>query len=130
MLTIDPDALRDNAAQASQLLKALSHPDRLMLLCRLAEGERSVSELEPLVEVYQPSLSQQLGILRAPTIEEAFEWAATLATQPLPRGLSTADPVPDNVSPNLVRRILERVGHKVAANVPDQLGHASLPRSP
>jgi DNA-binding transcriptional ArsR family regulator len=64
MLTIDPDALRDNAAQASQLLKALSHPDRLMLLCRLAEGERSVSELEPLVEVYQPSLSQQLGILR------------------------------------------------------------------
>ena len=64
MLTIDPDALRDNAAQASQLLKALSHPDRLMLLCRLAEGERSVSELEPLVDVYQPSLSQQLGILR------------------------------------------------------------------
>ncbi len=64
MLTIDPDALRDNAAQASQLLKALSHPDRLMLQCRLAEGERSVSELEPLVEVYQPSLSQQLGILR------------------------------------------------------------------
>ena len=64
MLTIDPDALRDNAAQASQLLKALSHPDRLMLLCRLAEGERSVSELEPLVDVYQTSLSQQLGILR------------------------------------------------------------------
>lgn len=64
MPTIDPAALRDNAAQASQLLKALSHPDRLMLLCRLAEGERSVSELEPLVGVYQPSLSQQLGILR------------------------------------------------------------------
>lgn len=64
MPTIDPDALRDNAAQASQLLKALSHPDRLMLLCRLAEGERSVSELESLVGVYQPSLSQQLGILR------------------------------------------------------------------
>ncbi|BAP15547.1 ArsR family transcriptional regulator [Alcanivorax sp. NBRC 101098] len=64
MTTIDPDTLRDNAVQASQLLKALSHPDRLMLLCRLAEGERSVSELEPLVGVYQPSLSQQLGILR------------------------------------------------------------------
>ena len=64
MPTIDPAALRDNAAQASQLLKALSHPDRLMLLCRLAEGERSVSELEPLVGVYQPSLSQQLGVLR------------------------------------------------------------------
>lgn len=64
MTTIDPGTLRDNAVEASQLLKALSHPDRLMLLCRLAEGERSVSELEPLVGVYQPSLSQQLGILR------------------------------------------------------------------
>ena len=64
MQTLDLDALRDNATEAGQLLKALSHPDRLMLLCRLAEGERSVSELEPLVGVYQPSLSQQLGILR------------------------------------------------------------------
>ena len=44
MQTLDMDALRDNATDASQLLKALSHPDRLLLLCQLTEGERSVSE--------------------------------------------------------------------------------------
>lgn len=64
MQTLDLDALRDNATEASQLLKALSHPDRLLLLCQLTDGERSVSELEELVGVYQPSLSQQLGVLR------------------------------------------------------------------
>ncbi|WP_320158768.1 metalloregulator ArsR/SmtB family transcription factor [Psychrobacter immobilis] len=50
--------------QASQLLKSLSHPDRLLLLCQLTQGEYCVSELEGLVGVGQPSLSQQLGILR------------------------------------------------------------------
>ena len=50
--------------QASQLLKSLSHPDRLLLLCQLTQGEYCVSELEDLVGVGQPSLSQQLGILR------------------------------------------------------------------
>ena len=50
--------------QASQLLKSLSHPDRLLLLCQLTQGEYCVSELEKLVGVGQPSLSQQLGILR------------------------------------------------------------------
>ncbi len=61
----DADSLRDNAREASQMLKALSHPDRLMLLCQLADGEeRSVSELETLTELHQPSLSQQIGVLR------------------------------------------------------------------
>lgn len=50
--------------QASQLLKSLSHPDRLLLLCQLTQGEYCVGELESLVGIAQPSLSQQLGILR------------------------------------------------------------------
>ena len=50
--------------QASQLLKSLSHPDRLLLLCQLTQGEYCVGELERLVGLGQPSLSQQLGILR------------------------------------------------------------------
>lgn len=49
---------------ASALLKALSHPDRLLLLCQLSQGEFCVSELEVLLGIHQPSLSQQLGILR------------------------------------------------------------------
>lgn len=56
--------MQQASLQASQLLKSLSHPDRLLLLCQLTQGEYCVSELETLVGVNQPSLSQQLGILR------------------------------------------------------------------
>lgn len=58
------DQMQQSADQASQLLKSLSHPDRLMLLCQLTQGEYCVSELEEQVGLGQPSLSQQLGILR------------------------------------------------------------------
>lgn len=56
--------MQSSALKASQLLKSLSHPDRLLLLCQLTQGEYCVGELETLVGVGQPSLSQQLGILR------------------------------------------------------------------
>lgn len=56
--------MQQASLQASQLLKSLSHPDRLLLLCQLTQGEYCVSELERLIGVGQPSLSQQLGILR------------------------------------------------------------------
>lgn len=56
--------LHNNADAASQLLKALSNPVRLLLLCQLVEAEHSVGELEEATGVRQPSLSQQLGVLR------------------------------------------------------------------
>jgi DNA-binding transcriptional ArsR family regulator len=62
--TIDPQLMRDAAAQATALLRALAHEDRLLLLCELSQGEQSVSELEELMDLHQPSLSQQLGVLR------------------------------------------------------------------
>ena len=52
------------AEQAANLFKALSHPDRLILLCQLSQGEFCVGELEENLDIHQPSLSQQLGILR------------------------------------------------------------------
>ena len=52
------------AVKASRLLKALANPDRLLLLCQLTQGEHCVSEMEALVGVLQPTLSQQLGVLR------------------------------------------------------------------
>lgn len=61
---LDIDRLKANAASASALLKALANPDRLLLLCQLSQGERSVSELEQLLGIQQPTLSQQLGVLR------------------------------------------------------------------
>ncbi|MGN5594150.1 metalloregulator ArsR/SmtB family transcription factor [Stutzerimonas nitrititolerans] len=64
MKQLDIQQLRANADAAGQLLKALGNPDRLLLLCQLVEGERSVSELETLLGIQQPTLSQQLGVLR------------------------------------------------------------------
>jgi DNA-binding transcriptional ArsR family regulator len=59
------DRMVDNAKRASDFLKALAHESRLMILCILAEGEKSVSELEDILELRQPTVSQQLARLRA-----------------------------------------------------------------
>jgi ArsR family transcriptional regulator len=61
---LDIERLRANAASAGALLKALANPDRLLLLCQLSQGERNVSELEQLLGIQQPTLSQQLAVLR------------------------------------------------------------------
>lgn len=61
---MDVNAMRKAAGEASALLKALSHEDRLLLLCQLTQGEANVGELELACGVYQPSLSQHLGVLR------------------------------------------------------------------
>lgn len=55
---------RNSAKDACGLLRVLAHEDRLVLLCQLSRGEHSVSELEELVDLHQPSLSQHLGVLR------------------------------------------------------------------
>ena len=61
---IDLDTMRAGAQQACALMNLLSNPDRLMLLCELADGERNVGELEEAVGIVQPTLSQQLAVLR------------------------------------------------------------------
>jgi DNA-binding transcriptional ArsR family regulator len=53
------------AKEASEFLKALAHQSRLMILCILCEGEKSVTELEHLLALRQPTVSQQLARLRA-----------------------------------------------------------------
>lgn len=61
---IDLDTMRAGAQQACALMKVLSNPDRLMLLCELADGERNVGQLEEALGIVQPTLSQQLAVLR------------------------------------------------------------------
>ena len=61
---IDFDTMQTTAAQACALLKVLSNPDRLLLMCQLSQGELSVGELETQLGIRQPTLSQQLGVLR------------------------------------------------------------------
>ncbi len=58
------DRMMENACDASNLLKALSHEGRLMILCHLVSGEKSVTELEDLLSARQAAVSQQLARLR------------------------------------------------------------------
>lgn len=61
---LSPQAMRDAAQSACALMKVLANPDRLMLLCELAEGEKNVGELLEATGIQQPTLSQQLAVLR------------------------------------------------------------------
>jgi DNA-binding transcriptional ArsR family regulator len=62
---IDTGLLREAASQAVAMLKILANEDRLLLLCHLSQGELCVSELESQLGIRQPTLSQQLGVLRS-----------------------------------------------------------------
>ncbi len=61
---IDPDAMRAAAGDASELLKALSNEHRLMILCQLAEGEKSVGQLAAFLGIRDSTVSQHLALLR------------------------------------------------------------------
>lgn len=58
-------AMRAAASETAAVLRALSNEDRLLLLCQISQGEYSVGELEELLDIRQPTLSQQLTVLRA-----------------------------------------------------------------
>jgi len=64
MCVEDLGKMMENATRASNFLKAISHEGRLMILCHLASGEKSVTELEELLSARQAAVSQQLSRLR------------------------------------------------------------------
>ncbi len=61
---LDLELLRTRAGEVSELLKILSHPNRLLVACEVMEGERSVSQIEAATGVRQPNLSRDLARLR------------------------------------------------------------------
>ena len=61
---LDVGKMRAAADQATGLLRALANPDRLLVLCHLSQGERCVSDMEAELGIQQPTLSQQLTVLR------------------------------------------------------------------
>ena len=67
-LTID--AMRAAASEATAALSVLANENRLLLLCQLSKGEKCVGELEELLDLHQPTLSQQLGVLRSEGLVE------------------------------------------------------------
>ena len=64
-MKLDIERMREGATEATAILRVLANPDRLLLLCQLTHGEHSVSELEESLGIQQPTLSQQLGVLRS-----------------------------------------------------------------
>jgi DNA-binding transcriptional ArsR family regulator len=62
--TLDLSEMRAAAGQACSLMKVLANPDRLLILCQLTQGEKRVGDLELLLGIGQPTLSQQLTVLR------------------------------------------------------------------
>ena len=61
---MESDPIISNAQRAAALLKAMANPSRLVILCELADGERSVGELEHAVGISQSGISQHLALLR------------------------------------------------------------------
>lgn len=60
----DIPTIRESAAMACRMLKVLANEDRLLILCQLSQGDKNVGELKELLGMQQPTLSQQLTVLR------------------------------------------------------------------
>lgn len=75
---MDPSDLKENAKRAETLLKALSNEHRLMIMCHLANGELSVSQLECCIDLSQSALSQHLARLRRDGLVQTRRHAQTI----------------------------------------------------
>ncbi len=75
---VELEQLQDNARRASSLLKAMSNEHRLLILCQLLHGERSVGELERLIGLSQSALSQHLARLRRDNLVKTRRQAQTI----------------------------------------------------
>tara|TARA_B100000315_G_scaffold147868_1_gene136800 strand:- start:102 stop:473 length:372 start_codon:yes stop_codon:yes gene_type:complete len=72
------EMMTESAKEATSFLKVLANEKRLLILCHLAKGEKSVTELEHLLGIRQPTLSQQLARLRAEDLVETRREAKTI----------------------------------------------------
>jgi DNA-binding transcriptional ArsR family regulator len=69
--TAEIDALKAKAPEVAEFLRLLANPNRLLLLCHISQGERSVTEIQRDLGLKQPALSQQLAELRQSGLVEA-----------------------------------------------------------
>lgn len=76
--TSEAEAMRAHAGDAARLLKALANDQRLLILCLLVEGERSVGELNEHLDLSQPALSQHLARLRQDGLVQTRREAQTI----------------------------------------------------
>ncbi len=78
MSAIKLSELQSNAQRAAGLLKLMGNPSRLLILCQLTDGEKSVSELERVIGLSQSALSQHLALLRHQNIVSTRRVAQTI----------------------------------------------------
>jgi DNA-binding transcriptional ArsR family regulator len=76
--TMDTENLQARAREAGALLKAMGNERRLLILCHLAEGEKSVGELEEFIDLSQSALSQHLARLRRDGLVQTRRKAQTI----------------------------------------------------
>ena len=77
-MDIDANRMADAAQKASELMKTLGHKDRLMVLCHLTSGEKSVGELAGLLDIPQSPLSQHLARMRKENLVKTRREAQTI----------------------------------------------------
>jgi DNA-binding transcriptional ArsR family regulator len=75
---IDLKQMAQSATRASGLMKTLGHKDRLMILCHLADGEKSVGQIADLLEISQSPLSQHLSRMRKEGLVDTRREAQTI----------------------------------------------------
>ena len=75
---IDLNQMAQSASRASALMKTLGHKDRLMILCHLADGEKSVGQIADLLEIPQSPLSQHLSRMRKEGLVDTRREAQTI----------------------------------------------------
>lgn len=64
IVSVELEQMHEAAGRACKLMRVLANPDRLMILCQLSRGEMRVGDIESLLGIVQPTLSQQLTVLR------------------------------------------------------------------
>lgn len=74
----DSELMQKHATEAAALLKALSHPSRLMILCLLAQGESCVGDLQSCSDLSQSAFSQHLAVLRGQSLVTTRKEAQTV----------------------------------------------------
>lgn len=77
-MNIEPQKMAAAAAQASNLLKAIGHPHRLMLLCQMSERARTVGELAAALGIRESTTSQHLALLRKDGLVQPRREAQTI----------------------------------------------------
>ena len=75
---MDLDQMAQSATRASALMKTLGHKDRLMILCHLAGGEKSVGQIAELLQIPQSPLSQHLSRMRKEDLVDTRREAQTI----------------------------------------------------